>query len=554
MKKTNIITSIIALAAALAAAPPVSAQTMYDALLFSQNNYTGSARTMAMGNAFTALGGDPGSIVLNPAASAVSSKYQLSFTGGMSSTISKATGVRLENPGDPVYCFGDITRTNRNRFILPNFALSASFNLRNGSALKRISFGITTNTTDLYQDNTYANGNHYGTSIAGYLASNVSAPYSSLIDKDAYNSGLAWDAVLAAQSGMISTITGRDDVYVGVTEKYYVKDGTPEFSAAGTLSQEYGRLVKGSKNDVVINCGFDISDWIYLGVNLGMQYINYDYDWYLKEAAQDYNDFELTFNDNGATVTTWFKDLKYNYWYKAKGSGIYGKLGILLTPGKHFRVGATVQTPTALFIKENYGVSGETHLLDSRYNSSSTSPSGEWSYNLTTPWRGSLGLATTFGKWAAISADYEVASYKSMRFGTSSSADDSFRGVNTDIGECMGAQHNLRLGAEFKFLSLMAIRLGYGLQSSPVLRNYDSSGELVRTAQAISNSVSGGLGIDAGVFYADLAVRGLFYPVEYILPYDHYCFDESGNVSLLSPEIRNVKTMVNAVLTLGLRF
>ena len=33
-------------------------QTMYNALDFSENNYYGTARTVAMGYAFTALGGD----------------------------------------------------------------------------------------------------------------------------------------------------------------------------------------------------------------------------------------------------------------------------------------------------------------------------------------------------------------------------------------------------------------------------------------------------------------------------------------------------------------
>ena len=50
MKK---ITLIMAFAFAALAA---DAQTIYDALLFSERDYQGSARTMAMGNAFTALG------------------------------------------------------------------------------------------------------------------------------------------------------------------------------------------------------------------------------------------------------------------------------------------------------------------------------------------------------------------------------------------------------------------------------------------------------------------------------------------------------------------
>ena len=51
----------------VAAAFPGHAQTAYDAFLFSESNYEGTARTVAMGNAFTALGGDLGSISLNPA-------------------------------------------------------------------------------------------------------------------------------------------------------------------------------------------------------------------------------------------------------------------------------------------------------------------------------------------------------------------------------------------------------------------------------------------------------------------------------------------------------
>ena len=36
------------------------AQTWQDALLFSENYYSGTARGVGMGNALTAIGGDPG--------------------------------------------------------------------------------------------------------------------------------------------------------------------------------------------------------------------------------------------------------------------------------------------------------------------------------------------------------------------------------------------------------------------------------------------------------------------------------------------------------------
>ena len=50
MKKT--LTAIIFLLAGILA----DAQSVYDAMTFSQNNYYGTARSIALGNAVTALG------------------------------------------------------------------------------------------------------------------------------------------------------------------------------------------------------------------------------------------------------------------------------------------------------------------------------------------------------------------------------------------------------------------------------------------------------------------------------------------------------------------
>ena len=70
------------------------AQSAYDGLLFSENNYEGTARSVAMGNAFTALGGDLGSITINPAGSAVAGYSQFTITPGLTEAfrISKERG------------------------------------------------------------------------------------------------------------------------------------------------------------------------------------------------------------------------------------------------------------------------------------------------------------------------------------------------------------------------------------------------------------------------------------------------------------------------------
>ena len=74
---------IILITALAAASLGASAQTMYDAMMFSQNDYFGTARSMSMGNAVTALGGDLGSIGINPAGSAVARYSQFVVTPGL---------------------------------------------------------------------------------------------------------------------------------------------------------------------------------------------------------------------------------------------------------------------------------------------------------------------------------------------------------------------------------------------------------------------------------------------------------------------------------------
>ena len=58
----------IALAALLSfAAAAAGAQTLSEALTYGVNDYYGTARSIALGGAMTALGGDLGSVGINPA-------------------------------------------------------------------------------------------------------------------------------------------------------------------------------------------------------------------------------------------------------------------------------------------------------------------------------------------------------------------------------------------------------------------------------------------------------------------------------------------------------
>jgi len=535
----RIITTIILAAAVMVQA---SAQTIYDGLVFSENNYVGTARSLAMGNAFTALGGDLGSITLNPAGSAVSSYSQVTITPGFNTAVSTTTGIGG---------FGTGMTSSKSQFTLPNVGFVLNYDTHKGYGLKSWSVGLVANSTNYFADKTLAEGDHYGTSYAGWLASCTDGNYSDLSSADAYYSGAAWDAVVGVQSGITSAINGTGNTYVGATEKFKAnEDGSYDFFVGGPLTQDYGRLMKGGKTDLVLNLGFNINDWIFIGGNLGFSNIKYDYQWFIRETAVDPSDFEIEFTNEDATTTlTYFNTLRYQYWYKATGTSIYGKLGIILTPGDWLRLGAAIESTGFTAMKEKYGVTGLTEFADSKYNSSSTSPDGEYSYIFKSPMRFSFGAAANIGSRAVVSLDYELANYKSMKFkSTDNDLEDSFdNGVNLDIKDCMTAQHNVRLGAEFKPASFLSLRAGYNFIDSPV-RKYWVDGELAPVADQFKHSVSCGLGFSSSKsFFADLGFRSLFYGKESIRPYDDYA-------GIPSPSILSSKVLLSGVLTIGFRF
>ncbi|HOK75133.1 MAG TPA: hypothetical protein PLS74_08430, partial [Bacteroidales bacterium] len=72
-----ILTAIVAVVLTISAA---QAQNLDDALRYSRTFYNGTARFMAMGGAFTALGADLSAISLNPAGTGVFRSFETTIT------------------------------------------------------------------------------------------------------------------------------------------------------------------------------------------------------------------------------------------------------------------------------------------------------------------------------------------------------------------------------------------------------------------------------------------------------------------------------------------
>lgn len=542
MKKQTI--AILLLAAFAADA---GAQTVADALRFSDNNYYGTARSISMGNAFTALGGDLGSISLNPAGSAVNNFSQATLTPNISIISSSAKYNAMPSIAD---MFGPATKNNTARFTMPNVGTIINMNTGNKIGLKSISFGIVANASANYLDDVAASGRNTSTTYAGYLAANASGVNSASINDNAYyDTDIPWQTIVGWKSMLISNYNSNNGDYIGVTEKATdMGSGNYDISLPDAIDQRYGRRSHGNKYDIVFNVGANISDRFFVGANLGVTSIDYSMNQYFKEFAVNPDSFQIDMADNAGNVqTTYFNQLRSRYSYDADGAGVYAKFGFIAVPVQGLRVGAAIQTPTANFITEHWQLAGETYYMSSNFDASAQSPRGEYKYKFVSPYRVNVGVAYTFGSLGVVSADYELCDYSTMKFSETETNDNSaFERVNGDIKNFAGAAHMLRLGAELKVLPSFAVRAGYNFSTSAerYLEN-----DVKKTPKAYRTAISGGLGYSSkGSFFCDLAVRGTKFPYEYIYPYDTYIKDA------LSPEIQYRKRIWDVVMTFGWRF
>lgn len=543
------------------------AQGAYDAWLFSENNYEGTARSVAMGNAFTALGGDLGAVSINPAGSAVANYSQFTLTPSISISTSTTSGVPYEGSSAPY--FQNKMKSVMTRAGIPNIGFTFNFDTGRQNGLKSLTAGLIINSSNSWCEDLYAKGTNSQTSFLAAMAYDATEEIASLNSSDPYADPpytkddylsndafgyMNWSNIVGYRSGMFSSYGDSGQLFAGATEKP-LENG--DLIQDGTVSQAYGRSIAGYKTDYILNIGANISDFVYVGFNLGINSITYDKTYYFKEGAID--PFENRFIDSeGQEHVTYFNNATYKHSYSADGSGVYGKLGVIVAPGNGLRIGAAVQTPTATTIKEQWQIKGQTTFEDSSFNGSAESEVGYYEYSFNSPWMANFGVAYTLGKFAAFSIDYELAGFGGMKYDidrrSMSDADiEHFDIVNDDIRQAYGTAHYLRLGAEFKPMSSLAVRAGYNLGTAAQKKYFDESQkDYLDLEPAYNQNVSLGVGYSSRKsFFADIACRYTFVTSEYIDPYSDYLWESDGP---MPPRILNRHSNWKVLLTLGWRF
>lgn len=469
-------------------------QEVSDAVRYSQDNLTGTARFRAMSGAFGAVGGDLSSTSVNPAGSAI--------------FLNNQTGITFSNQNikNNSNYFGTQTSDKENSFILNQAGAVFVFHDHNPSNnWKKIAFGVNYENTNNFDNNVFSAGTNPTNSIDKYFlayANNgngqnpVPQEFVNLTNNESISdlyrflgsnlpngqypnlSGYsAQQAMLGYQGFVINADTPNNPNSSYVTN----------VPSGGKYYQENEIYTSGYNSKLSFNIATSYKDRLYFGANLNVHITDY------RRSSRFYET-----NDNPLEPTATVSNLRFNNELYTYGNGFSFQLGAIAKVTESFRLGLAYESNTWYELYDELSQSLYTTIqanggqpINKQVNPNIVNVYE--SYTLQTPGKTTFSAAYVFGKSGLISVDYAIKDYSNTKYKPTNDA--GFRGVNNDISNQLTTNGELRVGAEYKIKQL-SLRGGYRFEGSPY-KNGTTIGDL--------NSYSGGLGYNFGGTKLDLA-------------------------------------------------
>ncbi|WP_140936725.1 OmpP1/FadL family transporter [Sphingobacterium lumbrici] len=500
------------------------AQSLGDAILFSQENNGGSARFKGLGNVQTALGGDISTITGNPAGLGFFGRSDVSVTFNY-----------LQNKNKTAF-EGLNTTSNKGNFgidqagIVFHFPTRKSGNLSSG--LLNFNVGLSYDKIQNYNNHLTYEGNNMKSSIVNALTD-----------------------IMDGNTEFRDDFSGSNIVeqFGDATFGYF-----PLAVENGSKNQYNDIVQKGNRSKTAIAFGANHSNKFYFGATLGITSFRYDRSSQFIEngwtkdrpsilADNPNSDYADPTNDKYGFVKKSY-ELFDNFSQKTEGSGIDLKLGAIYKPATDWNIGLTITTPTWTTVKEDTEAWTDIDFYDNEtavnsfayYESKLYSSATD--YQLNTPWKFALG-ATKFFSRGLITADVEYIDYSNIKYNTLnngySTNSNFFNTLNKDIKDEYQGAVNLRVGGEYLFNNIVSGRAGFNYFGSPYQHADDTN---------YSGSLGLGVKITHAV-YLDVAV------VHQVNSYKQnpYTFNESF-WEIPSPVVSIDHNRTNVLLTLGAKF
>jgi hypothetical protein len=486
----------LVLAAAFLTFAGTLAQNVDDALRYSQIFYTGTARFMSMGGAFTALGGDMSTLSQNPAGIGVfrSSEISLSpqlFHSKISANFNGISDDYLYNfnIGQAGIVSNLISRDNKNGLVSLNigYSFNKTNNLHSSARIQGIS--TTSSMADYWAD--VSDGTHY--------------------------TNLTDAAGIAYYAWVMDTITGSGANTYGTVFSNYGDNPSSDYG------QNIRRLItnEGYTGEHAFSIGGNYSNKVFFGATLGINRLRYTGHYEHLEKA----DYDLD---------SQFSDFTYVEHFENTGTGISLKIGAIIKPTDELRIGLAFHSPTFYRIDERFYDNITSNFTDGGHYEYKNEEIA-YNYALTTPFRALAGVAYQFKKVALLSFDYEYVDYSTITFSETGDNYD-YSDKNLEIKNTLKPASNLRLGGEFR-LNKTYLRGGYGYYGKIFTKGEQND-------EMFSRSISFGAGFREQNLNIDFGFTNLRNKQDYIL-YNTYSGAAIANLT----NSRNMFTV-----TMGYKF
>jgi hypothetical protein len=452
-----------------------------NALNYSYDRPTGTARSIALGGAMGALGGDYSAIGINPAGIAVYRSSEFSFTPSLIFNTTESDYYGTVSSDDKFSVpFNQISYVGTSRLMRENI-----------DGIVSTHFGIGYNRTNNYNRKSYIQHDGVESSLLYMFAANAYDLTPQQLDD--FYTGIAYDARLLE-------LVPESDYYEYIHAYEFVNDeGFLELGPVDGINQKKMITESGHSGIFDLSFGANIANKFYAGASLGIATLTQKKESQHYEQASDevydaYIDYRL---NNGFEI---LDDFYFDEYEKTTGTGINLKVGAIFKPVNSLRLGAAFHTPTYYSMKMEYETQATAYFFDAD-NYEMTSDLGEFSFNFRTPMKAIGSIAYIFGTKGLISFDYEYTDYASMKYKSKNNEiqeTSALKSLNEIIKNTFRATHNFRLGAEYKITPMVALRGGYAYFQNPYQEDYlNSDGKHF--------NITGGLGFRTGNMTIDLA-------------------------------------------------
>lgn len=477
----------------------------------------GTARSISVGGAIGALGGDITASYVNPAG--------LGFYKTREIVLSPSF---LLNNNKADYRGTESEKVNKSGFQLSPVGVvwGGKVNNANNSS----AFSVSVN-----QLASYNNKISYGglNNVSSYSEQYLEQLIADGADVDAAANNYPFGSSLAFFTYLIDSIASPSGELLGYRSLVPVGTG---------INQQYDETNGGGLYEVSFGFASNSRDKLFLGGSINLAISAYDQDITYTESdisADESNDFNYsTFTQN----------------HSLDGVGLNGRFGIIYRPQTSLRLGLAFHTPSYMSYTDKLRASMTTDTegyagVETANSSDFSNAVSETQYNEITPYKILASAAYVFQEVenvklqkGFISADIEYVNHRGSRFiqqagdeGVSPEVDDYYNSLNDVIKSYYQGAVNFRLGGEIKF-SPFAVRLGGAYYGSP----YED-----KNLKASRIMVAGGLGYRKYGMFIDLTFAQTF-TEDVSFPYR--LNDKANTFATL----KNQRT--NILLTVGFKF